>query len=549
MNSSIYTWMLGLVNRCKTAARSVRAFLKSGASSLFSNTSAVRKEDAEQFAMPKVIWMVWFTGWNNAPWLVKKCLASWQFHNPDWEIRPLDANSLRRYIELPELEGKEIIPAHMADILRVMLLHEYGGVWCDSTLLCHRPLNSWLPDAMSEGFFAFARPSPDRVVSAWFFATKAGHLLMERFHAAVLRFWKDNDRAVEYFWPHSLFGKLCESDPQFLSAWNRVPKISADGPHGPQFFTGLLEENESAIEKALLSLAPVSKLTHRIDETAVTEKTLLSRLLADLPEPVLPAVRKDGDAPGITQPKAALHVGSRNLGDYIQRLASQRLIERTFTPPEFFIDLDDEIQSAPGLDLALGPSCLMLTFPRRDYSPAQKEVFVVSRDQEILSILPPSLSDASYLCHCVSGSDFEENIQAAAERLETYKTRARLIVTTELDCALPAIAMDIPVVVFYPKNNESGEALERERFTGLASLIPIHRFEDVAQVDWAPKPVSVAEEKLRIVDSVYQIAERWQLPMNNRFPRLAPTSTLPPPSVPPSAITDYSFVPDSPATT
>ncbi len=541
--------MLALTKRCKAAVLSASAFLKSAASSLLSNTSAVRSEDATQLPMSKIIWMVWFQEWSHAPWLVKKCLASWQYHNPDWEIRPLDANSIRRYIELPELEGKEIIPAHMADILRVMLLHEYGGVWCDSTLLCHRPLNSWLPEAMSAGFFAFARPSPDRVVSAWFFATKAGHLLMERFHAAVLRFWKDHDRAVEYFWPHSLFGNLCESDPQFLSAWNRVPKISADGPHGPQFFTGLLEENESAVEQALLSLAPVSKLTHRIDETAVTEKTLLSRLLADLPEPVLPTVRKDGDAPRITQPKAALRESSRNLGDFIQILAGQRLIERTFTPPEFFIDLDDEIQSAPGLDSALGPSCLMLTFPRRDFAPEQKEVFVVSRDQEILSILPPSLSDASYFSHCVSGSDFDENMQAAAERLEAYKTRARLIVTTELDCALPAIAMGIPVVVFYPKNNESGEASERGRFAGLATLTQIHRFEDGTQVDWEPKPVSVAELKLRIVDSVYQIAERWQLPMNNRFPRLAPTSTLPPPSVPPSAITDYSFVPDSPATT
>ncbi|MBA3994491.1 MAG: hypothetical protein C0469_13260 [Cyanobacteria bacterium DS2.3.42] len=521
VDSNSFSWTLALMNRCKTAASSIRAFLKSAVSSLLLRTSAERREDAEQYPINKVIWMVWLQGWNNAPWLVQKCLASWQFHNPDWEIRALDANSLQRYIELPELDGKEITATNMSDIVRTLLLHEYGGVWCDATLLCHRPLDSWLPDAMCAGFFAFDRPAPDRVLSTWFIATTEGHLLIERLHAAVLQFWKDEDRAGSHFWIHYVFEKLCVSDSQFGSAWNKVPKISADGPHMPQW-KGLLEESESVIEETLLSLAPVSKLTYRFDENAFTEKTLLSRLLSDLPEPILPLVRQHSDAPRVAKPLNSIRLSTQNLGDHIQLLASQRLIERTYEPFTFFIDLDDEIYSCPGLDLTL-------SFPRRTYAPGPHEVFAVSRDQEILSILPPSLSEASFISHHVSGRDFEENMQAAAALLETYRSRARLIVTTMLHCALPAIAMGIPVVMFYPKNDETEYASDRERFTSLAKLIPIYRFEDAMQVDWEPKPVSVVAEKLRIVDSFFQLTERWQLPSRNRFPRLAPLSVCPPP--------------------
>lgn len=586
----------------KAAARSIRAFLRSAATSLLSHSSTAKIENAPQYPMNKVIWICWLQGWNNAPWIVRKCLASWQLHNPDWDIRALDASSLQRYIELPELEGKEITPASMSDIIRTLLLHEYGGVWCDATLLCHRPLDTWLPKALNAGFFAFDRPAPDRVLASWFIATTEGHPLIERLHAAVLQFWKEHDRAGAYFWFHYLFGNLCESDQQFGCLWDKVPKISADEAHRPQW-TGLLEDKESAVEQTLLSLGPVTKLTYRVDDTMLSEKTLLSRLLSDLPEPDL--VQQDKHIQPVSRPLASLRVSTQNLGDHVQILASQRLVERISEPPTLFIDRDDEIHSCPGLDSARGPyplvlngwfktnrtewppgpaldpifigfhirlfqcpelvsqealdyyrkhspigcrdsytldllrshgiesfhsNCLSLSFPRRTSTPEQQEVFVVSRDQEILSILPPALSNASYVCHYASGRDFEENMKAAAALLDTYRTRARLIVTTMLHCALPAIAMGIPVVMFYPKNNETGHASDRERFTSLATLVPIHRFEDAKEVDWDPKPVNIGAEKLRLVDSFYKLTERWQLPSINRFPKLAPTSVLPPPA-------------------
>ena len=43
---------------------------------------------------PRTIWLFWLQGWENTPELVKRCLRSWEHHNPGWTIRTLDAETL-----------------------------------------------------------------------------------------------------------------------------------------------------------------------------------------------------------------------------------------------------------------------------------------------------------------------------------------------------------------------------------------------------------------------------------------------------------------------
>ncbi|WP_156815357.1 hypothetical protein [Pseudanabaena sp. PCC 6802] len=98
-----------------------------------------------------------------------------------------------------------------------------------------------------------------------------------------------------------------------------------------------------------------------------------------------------------------------------------------------------------------------------------------------------------------------------------------------LHCALPAIAMGIPVIVFYPQNSASGHASDRERFSSLEAIVPIYHFEEASSIDWEPKSVESAIKKLHLIDSFHQLIKCWNLPLRNHMPRLAPTSILPPP--------------------
>ncbi|RBW46370.1 capsular biosynthesis protein, partial [Psychromonas sp. B3M02] len=81
--------------------------------------------------IPRKIWLLWYQGLENAPYLIKKCIASWIKHNPTWEIIVLDESNLHNYITLkaPQETLTKLSPAHRSDLLRLKLLHEYGGVW------------------------------------------------------------------------------------------------------------------------------------------------------------------------------------------------------------------------------------------------------------------------------------------------------------------------------------------------------------------------------------------------------------------------------------
>ena len=117
----------------------------------------------------------------------------------------------------------------------------------------------------------------------------------------------------------------------------------------------------------------------------------------------------------------------------------------------------------------------------------------------------------------------------AEKLLEAYRSRAKLIITTLLHCALPAIAMGIPVVVFYPINDETARASDRERFSSIEGLVRVHRFEEIESVNWNPEPIDVSDIKLQIFDRFYEMAARWRIAPPPPLGPIAPQSVLPPP--------------------
>ena len=559
--------------------------------------------------MKKTIWSCWFQGREAAPHLVKRCFSSWERENPGWHFRCLDAVSIERYIDLKgivDFQSQTLTAASFSDILRILLLHEFGGIWVDATLFCNRPLDEWLPSAMTEGFFAFAAPAPDRLLSSWFLSAVPNHYLISNWCRRTIEYWSNRPKAQDYFWFHHLFGDMCNADETAGKAWSRVPKISADGPHALQF-GGLMYRSQTDVIDSVDWTTPVFKLTHRLPAGGLPSESLLEYLL-DRDAEVRPS---DKAHPSVSRstivetPRtfATLKVSTENLGDHIQIIAGLRLLARLGIRPTRYIDRDNEIHSAPGLDQEAGPvgillngwfktnraewpphpklvplilgfhirlfqcpeliseasieffrryqpigcrdvytkslleahgvqaftsNCLSLIFPRRVDDPVtQTEVFVVSRDERIKSHIPQSIGPYTFISHYTGSRNFAANFEQAQQLLETYRSRAKLIITTLLHSALPAIAMGIPVVAFYPSNDMVAHISDRERFSSLEELVPIHRFDEIESVNWKPEPVDVSDTKLQIVDHFYKIAAQWVAKPSPSMGPLAPPSALP----------------------
>ena len=356
--------------------------------------------------MNKTIWTCWFAGREKAPLLVRKCLGSWERSNPGWEFRCLDARSVERYVPLRryvDLDRQSLTAASLSDIIRILLLREFGGVWADASLFCNRPLDEWLPDLMQEGFFAFASPGPDRPLSSWFLSAACDNDLVSMWCRRTIEYWSNRQRSDDYFWFHHLFRDMCELEGPAAEAWSRVPRVSADGPHALQFGGGMHRPWDEARE-SIDWTTPVFKLTHRLPENGWPRGCLLEHLLerdgdgqgpsSHVSLPAMPA-----PSPAAPRAFAALKVSTENLGDHIQIISGLRLLARLGIHPTRYVDRDHEIQSAPALADQDGPVGILLNgwfkTNRAEWPPHAKLVPLIHGFHIRLFQCPELMSDQS----------------------------------------------------------------------------------------------------------------------------------------------------------
>lgn len=156
-------------------------------------------------------------------------------------------------------------PAATSDIVRIELLKRWGGVWVDATAMCAQPLDTWLHERMSTGFFAFERPVPERMLASWFLAATPSSYIASTWHARVTEYWKDRSRFDDYFWFHQLFAAQYEQDAEFRTLWDRTAKLSARhsfhfGPNDSRLFAIATPDHRNVMGAS----APVFKLTHKL---------------------------------------------------------------------------------------------------------------------------------------------------------------------------------------------------------------------------------------------------------------------------------------------
>ncbi len=98
--------------------------------------------------------------------------------------------------------------------------------------------------------------------------------------------------------------------------------------------------------------------------------------------------------------------------------------------------------------------CPTITFPKRETTIENKKVFIV--DTDIFLHIPKHLKkNSEYISHKIpSWYDFKKKFDIAEDLLNKYKKEAKLVITSRLHCALPCIAMGIPVVVFCDPNDK-----------------------------------------------------------------------------------------------
>ena len=269
--------------------------------------------------IPRKIWILWYQGLSEAPFIVKKCITSWKIENPNWEVIVLDKENLNDYIDdaLPPEKIEKLTFTKRSDLFRLQLLAKFGGVWADATTLCMKPLDDWIDEYAGSGFFAFSKPGKDRILSSWFIAGSKdcpiikkwneyfiAHFFRNHFNInsslkkkmiiflsrylnkniITARFWLSPIvtkilRIYPYFIIHYVFERVISTDYECKTIWNNTKKISADLPHRIQMIGLFSSPNEKIKSEIMKKETPIYKLTLYYDHTNYSPSTLLHFLL------------------------------------------------------------------------------------------------------------------------------------------------------------------------------------------------------------------------------------------------------------------------------
>lgn len=230
----------------------------------------------EGVAAPKRLWIFWAQGLDAAPPVVRRCVESWERENPTWRVSVLDEQAAAALVDLSDLPANLSI-AHRSDVLRLRLLARYGGVWADATAFCARPLDQWLDLACQSGFFAFARPGPDRLLANWFLAASPAHPLVTAWEARLSRYYVVRGKPPPaYHAAHYQFHLALLASRGLRRLWRDTPQISADRMHmALALLRGRIPESDQALR--LVAAAPVNKLSYKDDLDIETFAPLLAR--------------------------------------------------------------------------------------------------------------------------------------------------------------------------------------------------------------------------------------------------------------------------------
>jgi tetratricopeptide (TPR) repeat protein len=251
---------------------------------LAEHLTQIRTQAEQRLARPvhstfdQPIFVYWAQGFDAAPRVVRACLAALKANNPDSRVHELSLDNIGDYVDVPEdlvasLAGDHY---HFSDLLRMLLLEKFGGIWVDATCLVTEPLRPHVGRALAKGsVFAFNYTGPYLV--NWFLASRPDSYVMHLWRAASFLWWEKRGEIVDFLLHHHIFEMLHRLDDRFRAEWDAGLRLNATPPHALQ--SVLLKPYEPEMFQTITESSFVHKLRHHLPADPPTSESYLSRII------------------------------------------------------------------------------------------------------------------------------------------------------------------------------------------------------------------------------------------------------------------------------
>jgi hypothetical protein len=187
-----------------------------------------------------------------------------------------------------------------------------------------------------------------------------------------------------------------------------------------------------------------------------------------------------------------------------------------------------QILKGYGVD-AYYSKCLTLTFERRNGVEPDGKVYMVGVSKAAYSIIPRFLRKKAVRVDQAKvrlpSVPSHIKFQLAEHLLDAYKRTASLIITSKIHCALPCIAMGIPVVFLHGRHDRADYRVKPiDDLVGI-NYIPSTWIDKLlfnrmrsGRINWYPEPPDIEEEKQAIKTRFSEALRLAELRHTARYP-------------------------------
>lgn len=236
------------------------------------------------------VFIYWKQGFSNAPLLIKKTVSSIIYNCQEYNIVLLDETNILDYVSLPDYiydlhDKHKISEAHFSDLLRLNLLNNHGGYWCDSTLFFTDRIPQYIRDTV---FFMFTNRkdgvlSPV-VCSNWFIKSYKENPLLCKLEKFLWTYYSYFDKPIHYFVFHLTLSALVNIDIDCQNIWNTMPYSNNVNPHDLSYLIKKNSKFNPAEYDSIRHNSSIHKLTRKFSKELFDDvnKNYLNYLLNNI---------------------------------------------------------------------------------------------------------------------------------------------------------------------------------------------------------------------------------------------------------------------------
>lgn len=235
------------------------------------------------------IWFFWLQGEDKLPLIPRLCLESIRKHANGHKVQVLSDENYAEFVQIPanlieKYHAGRIKAAHFADILRVNILAQQGGLWLDATMLVTEDLPQSIFDAP---FYSVKTKNCGYFVSQCRWAVfclgaKKGHSLFCLLASLFEQYLTKTDVFVDYFLFDNFIDMIYERYPCIREEIDKVP---FNNPSVHELASLLCEEVEADEIDRILDKTFLFKLSYKSYTPAMllqNEENLYHKLQARL---------------------------------------------------------------------------------------------------------------------------------------------------------------------------------------------------------------------------------------------------------------------------